>query len=65
MIPNNEDRKCIIFESTFGDRYSKQLLQIANDFPEKAVIQHKACLAVEALIWFFFAVNIADWKMNQ
>jgi len=30
-------------------KYSKQLLQIANDFPEKAVIQHKACLAVEAI----------------
>lgn len=30
-------------------KYSKQLLQIATDFPEKAVIQHKVCLAVEEI----------------
>lgn len=40
-------------DSTHLVRYSKQLLQIANDFPEKAVIQHKACLAVEAGEVFF------------
>lgn len=46
-------------------RYSQQVLQIIQDFPEKAVIQHKGWLAVEVLELQYESMRVSSCLISR